>query len=319
MIQLVLKIFHKLSGLRVNLQKSELLVTSMHFCQVSRLAQLIECKPIEFPLIYLGLSLSNKAITKGYYQKLIDSIQNRLPGCYASKLSMAGRIVILNSVISAITMYHMTVFMLPEWVIKAIDRIRRQFLWHGHKEYQVGKRAMCLVNWKVVTMKKEDGGLGIRDIKAMNFALIAKWMWMWLTQEKWWKEATMKVNEAYRPWEDYCASRFWQNIAKVKTVFNCSISFQLGNGKKILFWNDNWKDDIMLNKYPMVYRNATNQRCTVKEFCEIEAVNIRIESTTSSSEKALQVCNLRREVQEVFLQEQTDDLIQWNRHSQGFS
>jgi hypothetical protein len=44
---------------------------------------------------------------------------------------------------------------------------------------------MCLVNWKVVTMKKEDGGLGIRDIKAMNFALIAKWMWMWLTQEKW--------------------------------------------------------------------------------------------------------------------------------------
>jgi hypothetical protein len=128
MIQLVLKIFHKLSGLRVNLQKSELLVTSMPFCQVSRLAQLIECKPIEFPLIYLGLSLSNKAITKGYYQKLIDSIQNRLPGCYASKLSMAGRIVILNSVISAITMYHMTVFMLPEWVIKAIDRIRRQFL-----------------------------------------------------------------------------------------------------------------------------------------------------------------------------------------------
>jgi zinc-binding in reverse transcriptase len=31
------------------------------------------------------------------------------------------------------------------------------------------------------------------------------------------------------------------------------------------------------------------------------------------------VCNFRREVQEIILQEQIDDLIQWNRHSQGFS
>jgi hypothetical protein len=50
-----------------------------------------------------------------------------------------------------------------------------------------------------------------------------------------------------------------------------------------------------------------------------EAVNSRIQSTTPSSEEALQVCNFRREVQEIILQEQTDDLIQWNRHSQGFS
>jgi zinc-binding in reverse transcriptase len=50
-----------------------------------------------------------------------------------------------------------------------------------------------------------------------------------------------------------------------------------------------------------------------------EAVNSRIQSTTPSSEEALQVCNFRRDVQEIILQEQTDDLIQWNRHSQCFS
>jgi hypothetical protein len=127
LIELVLSIFHQLSGLKVNLHKSELLVMNMYFSQVQQLANIIGRKSSDFPLMYLGLPLSSKALPKQYYQRVVDTIQERLPGFHTSKLSIAGRIVILNSVISAMPVYFMLVFLLPEWVIKAIDRIRRIF------------------------------------------------------------------------------------------------------------------------------------------------------------------------------------------------
>jgi hypothetical protein len=40
----------------------------------------------------------------------------------------------------------MTVFLLLKWVIRAIDRIRRDLLWYGHKDDRAGKRGICLVN-----------------------------------------------------------------------------------------------------------------------------------------------------------------------------
>jgi hypothetical protein len=70
----------------------------------------------------------------------------------------------------------MSVFLLPKWVIKEIDKIRRRFLWHGYKELQ-DKKPMCLVNWRVVTMSRSFGGLGVRDLSIMNQSLIVKWVW----------------------------------------------------------------------------------------------------------------------------------------------
>jgi hypothetical protein len=185
--------------------------------------------------MYLGLPLSSKALPKQYYQRVVDTIQDRLPGFHTSKLSIAGRIVILNSVISAMPVYFMLVFLLSECVIKAIDRIRRNFFWHGHKDNQASKRGICLVNWRIVTTNKLYGGLGIRDIKLMNYALITKWMWLWMKSDKWWKEGTQALDEAYTLWEDRNASRFWKNIAKIKEAFICSILYKVGNGKCIIF------------------------------------------------------------------------------------
>jgi antibiotic biosynthesis monooxygenase (ABM) superfamily enzyme len=58
----------------------------------------------------------------------VDNIQDRLLGCHANKLSIAGRIVILNLVLSAILVYFMSMFLLPNWMIKKIDKVIRNFL-----------------------------------------------------------------------------------------------------------------------------------------------------------------------------------------------
>lgn len=45
----------------------------------------------------------------------------------------------------------------PKWVIKAINKIRRAFMWRGHKEVNGGH---CLVAWGRVKRPTDLGGLG---------------------------------------------------------------------------------------------------------------------------------------------------------------
>jgi hypothetical protein len=182
---------------------------------------------------------------------LIDGIQDTLPGWQAEYLSLAGRGILVNAVLLAKTVYFMSLYLLPKWVIKAIDNIRRRFLWHGHKSDD--KKPMCLVNWGIVTMSKQNGGLGIRDLHIMNQSLLVKWMWQWFNQDRWWKEVTRIADEAYRPWENKHASLFWRGVAKIKTYFHCSIEFRVGNGTKTLFWEDCWLQCPIKQLYPTLY------------------------------------------------------------------
>jgi hypothetical protein len=62
---------------------------------------------------------------------------------------------------------------IPKWVIKAIDKIRRAFLWKAQKE--INRGGHCLVAWGRVQRPLDLGGLGILDrildLEIMGWAL----------------------------------------------------------------------------------------------------------------------------------------------------
>ncbi|XP_078168506.1 uncharacterized protein LOC144563005 [Carex rostrata] len=59
-LKIILHIFEDLSGLGINLEKSEFLITAADETQVHNLARIMGCKPGVFPINYLGMPLSNK-------------------------------------------------------------------------------------------------------------------------------------------------------------------------------------------------------------------------------------------------------------------
>jgi hypothetical protein len=63
-LKLILDIYGQLSGMRMNLQKSELLITCTDISLVQQLAEEIGCKATDFPFQYLGMPLSNKKLKK---------------------------------------------------------------------------------------------------------------------------------------------------------------------------------------------------------------------------------------------------------------
>uniref|UniRef100_A0A251TZC7 Reverse transcriptase domain, Reverse transcriptase zinc-binding domain protein n=1 Tax=Helianthus annuus TaxID=4232 RepID=A0A251TZC7_HELAN len=59
----------------------------------------------------------------------------------------------------------------PTCVLKALERMRRDFLWGGDE----GKQKMTWVAWKKTVASKEGGGLGFGLLRDVNIAMLAKW------------------------------------------------------------------------------------------------------------------------------------------------
>ena len=87
---------------------------------------------------------------------------------YYSTMTLSGKIVIINSLMSSLFVYRMQVLpVVSDYHIKLIEDVILQFLWHG-------KRAK--ISWETLKCKKEQGGLGLIDIWMKHRALLFNWI-----------------------------------------------------------------------------------------------------------------------------------------------
>ena len=107
---------------------------------------------------------------------------------------MADRITLINVVLTALPLFYMSFFRAPTTMINRLTAIQRHFLWGGNVE---GKK-IAWVAWNQVCAPREKGGLGIKDIKDFNEALLIKWKWLMFQQpnQLWSRILTSK----YRGW-----------------------------------------------------------------------------------------------------------------------
>jgi len=137
------------------------------------------CRVGSVPFTYLGLPVGANPHLEKTWQPLLQLLLNRL-GSWGNKyVSLGGRVVLLNSVLNAIHIFYMSVMKMLVLVWKKIVRLQREFLWGGVKR----SRSIPWVSWSVVCKPKREGGLGVRDLRQVNLALLAKWRWRYLLGE----------------------------------------------------------------------------------------------------------------------------------------
>ena len=62
---------------------------------------------------------------------------------------------------------------IPTGVINKINQICKRFIWSGSNE----NRKMSLIDWDKVCQPKTCGGLGLKNLRMMNKALMMKLAW----------------------------------------------------------------------------------------------------------------------------------------------
>ncbi|GJM86847.1 hypothetical protein PR202_ga02745 [Eleusine coracana subsp. coracana] len=243
--KLILDHFGEASGLWTNLQKSCVIPIQCDQ-QVQQLVEdSLECPTKGFPCTYLGMPISHKKLRKADLLAWVEKVADKLPGWKASLLNLAGRAALVRFVLSAIPIYILFAMNVPKWFIKAIDKIRRSFLWKGRREANGG---CCLVAWEKVQRPLDLGGLGILNLEIASWALQMKWLWLQKTTSD-------------RPWSGLEIPTH----PHARAMFAISIVTQVGNGRDTLFWTDKWLHgsalpDIAPEVFMHVPKRLTNVR-----------------------------------------------------------
>jgi hypothetical protein len=111
----ILQLFGEASGLRTNVQKSSVLPIQCLEEDRVILQENLPCRISDFPCKYLGVPLSPHKLTRNQIQPLIDKIADRLPSWKADLLIKAGRKILVQSILTSMTIYFLM-------VLKAIDK-----------------------------------------------------------------------------------------------------------------------------------------------------------------------------------------------------
>jgi len=276
-VKAILRGFELASGLKINFHKSKIAGVNVERNAMAKYAKTLNCDQMGIPFKYLGVEVGGNPRKSKFWEPVLTKLKARLNVWKGRFLSLAGRICLIKSIITAVPLFYLSIFKAPDSVYQSIIRIQRKFLWGWGKE----KRPIAWVSWEIVCKTKEEGGLGIRDIRKFNYALLAKWRWRLVSDEKGkWKDLMISkygMDLDYPQTPVKMQTWWWRDLQKVCTEgegtgwFQQQLTWRLGGGDKVKFWEDVWFGNSNLKtQYPRLFLISLNQGQRVNEVGEWE-------------------------------------------------
>ncbi|GAA0165508.1 reverse transcriptase [Lithospermum erythrorhizon] len=122
----------------------------------------------KFPIRYLGIPLAPSKVSVEQFAPFIYSMRCYLQRWNHKTLSYTGKVELIGSVIQGVEAFWLQAFPMPVTILDAVSSMCLKFLWGGKNSK---------VKWDDVCAPKEEGGLGIKNIKVWNKALLFRTLW----------------------------------------------------------------------------------------------------------------------------------------------
>jgi hypothetical protein len=152
-LKFILMCYKNMSGLKINYNKSETVVTGVSDKAKLRVARDLNCKLGTLPIQYLGLPVINKVLSVTNWHFLTEKVGHRIDPWQGMYLAAAGRLELTNSCMSNLPMFAMGLYLLHDSTHGAMNRSRARFFWEGVGD----KRKYQMVDWATVYRPREHG------------------------------------------------------------------------------------------------------------------------------------------------------------------
>ena len=246
----VLQTYASASGQCINLEKSSVLFSSNTLeTQKEWTKATLGVKEVEYFESYLGLPTF---IGRAKYQTFAfikDRVWKKLQGWKGKLLSRAGKEVLIKAVAQSIPTYTMGVFQLPVKLCNELSAMCARFWW-GQVE---NERKIHWKSWGVLSQAKKDGGMGFRDLRAFNLALLAKQGWRLMQSH----DSLLYQCFKYRYFprcnfleaSDSPNSSFvWKSLMAAMPILKQGCCWRVGDGSSIRVMEDRWIINYPTNK-----------------------------------------------------------------------
>ena len=92
---------------------------------------------------YLGCNIEVDVRSSQKFHPLVEKVEKRVSSWYHISLSHAGRVILINSILSMLSLNILSVFLIPKAIADKINSIFARFLW-------VGSRDAKPIFWKIM-------------------------------------------------------------------------------------------------------------------------------------------------------------------------
>nr|GEZ73472.1 RNA-directed DNA polymerase, eukaryota [Tanacetum cinerariifolium] len=123
----VLKRFFLASGLKINLHKSKITGIGVTKDRIDLATNLMGCSTFAPPFHYLGVKVGAPMSRKDSWKDVTSKLSARLSKWKLKTLSIGGRLTHLKSVLTAVSIYYMSLYKVPIGILNEMEAIRRDF------------------------------------------------------------------------------------------------------------------------------------------------------------------------------------------------
>jgi hypothetical protein len=113
-LKLLLCVFEELSGLKINYHKSEIFCFGDVRNSENMYSQLFGCQIGSYPFKYLGISMHYKKPNNIDWKALEQRIEKKHSSWKGKLLSISGRLVLINSILTNMVLFMLPFFEVPE-------------------------------------------------------------------------------------------------------------------------------------------------------------------------------------------------------------
>jgi hypothetical protein len=263
-LKALLQSFGTSTGLNVNYSKSMMIPINLTEEKLAHLARTFGCEAGKLPFTYLGLPLSLTKPRVIDFTPLVNKCERRLAAT-SMFLNQAGRLELTNSVFTTLPSFCMSTFLLQQTVLDQIDKFRKYCLWRG-ADFNAKQKPKAA--WPMVCREKQEGGLGVLNIRTQNEALLLKYLhkffnkedipWVSLIWESYYSSGKL-------PGTSKVGSFWWRDVLKLLDKFKGMARVSINEGSTCLFWEDLWGDSTLAFKFPELMSFAKIKKITFRQ------------------------------------------------------